>query len=163
MIFSYASSEMDFEDINIKKVINNLFNVYKASFASEKINATIEIKDDVIVYANRKFFEDILENLVSNSVKALQQRKGKVIKCIGYIADESFIILFSDNGYGIKKGDEEKIFDIYYTTTAEQGGAGLGLFIVKTRIEALNGKIELVKSEFYPDGATFKITLPFKK
>jgi signal transduction histidine kinase len=162
-MLGYASSDMNFEDLNIKKVVFDLFNIYKTSFEVEEIKLTLEIKDEVIVYANKKFFEDILENLVSNSVKALQRRKGKIIKCVGYKEDEQFILIFSDNGIGIKKGDEEKIFDIYYTTTAEQGGAGIGLFIVKTRIEALSGKIELIKSEFYPEGTTFKITLPFKK
>ena len=162
-MLSYASSDMDFADLNIKKVIDNLFSVYKTSFSSEHINATYEISDEVILYANKKFFEDILENLISNSVKALQKKKNKIIKCVGYVEDENFIIIFSDNGIGMKKANEEKIFDIYFTTTAEQGGAGLGLFIVKTRVEALNGKIEIIKSEFEPEGASFKITLPFLK
>lgn len=162
-MLSYASSEMDFEDLHIKKVINNLFGMYGAAFQTEKISSKVDIKDDVVVFANKKFFEDILENLLSNSIKALKKNNDKVIKCDGYIDDGNFIIIFSDNGIGIKKGDEEKIFDIYYTTTAEQGGAGLGLFIVKTRVEAMNGRIELIKSEFPPNGASFKITLPFKK
>ena len=111
-----------------------------------------------------KVFSKILfKNLVSNSIKALQDSTEKKIKCSGYTEDDNFILYFSDNGSGIKKGDEEKIFDIYYTTTAEQGGAGLGLFIVKTRIEALRGTIEVVSSEFQSVGATFKITLPFRK
>jgi signal transduction histidine kinase len=162
-MLSYASSEMDFEDLHIKIVISNLFNIYNAAFKTEKITAIVEISDDVIVFANKKFFEDILENLLSNSIKALKTKKNKVIKCNGYIEEDNFVLIFSDNGIGIKKGDEEKIFDIYYTTTAEQGGAGLGLFIVKTRVEAMNGKIQLIKSEFHPNGASFKINLPFKK
>lgn len=161
-MLSYASSDLDFEDINIKRVITHLFSVYSTAFETEKIKVDLEVNEDVILYANKKFFEDILENLISNSIKALQKVKSKRIKCVGYVDDDNFVLLFSDNGIGIKKGDEEKIFDIYYTTTAEQGGAGLGLFIVKTRIEALNGQIEIVKSEFPPDGVSFKITLPFK-
>ncbi|MBK6997582.1 MAG: hypothetical protein IPH31_22825 [Lewinellaceae bacterium] len=43
------------------------------------------------------------------------------------------------------------------------GGAGVGLFIVKTRIESLRGKVEIVENELKPIGTTFKITLPFKK
>lgn len=162
-MLSYASSDMDFEEIDIKKVMNHLFKVYQTAFESEKIDVNYIIKDDVVLFANRKFFEDILENLISNSIKALNKRKSKIIKCEGFIEDENFVLIFSDNGMGLKKGDEEKIFDIYYTTTAEQGGAGIGLFIVKTRIEALNGTIEIIKSEFAPDGVTFKISLPFRK
>ena len=38
---------------------------------------------------------------------------------------------FSDNGCGVKKEDQFRIFDVFYTTTAEYGGAGMGLFIIK--------------------------------
>ena len=62
---------------------------------------------------------------------------------------------------GIPESDKFRIFDIFYTTTAMEGGAGLGLYIVKTRLESLNGKIEVVESEFSPNGITFKITIPF--
>ncbi|RYE58390.1 MAG: HAMP domain-containing histidine kinase, partial [Sphingobacteriales bacterium] len=133
------------------------------TFQEERIHVTVEISDDFIINANKKFFQDIIQNLVSNSVKALADKNDKLIKCTGYIENNSFIFYFSDNGCGIEKGDEEKIFDIYYTTTAKEGGAGLGLFMVKTRIEALNGTIEVIDSEFGSVGATFRISFPFKK
>jgi len=78
------------------------------------------------------------------------------------VEKDRFILYFSDNGCGIAEKDRDKIFDVFFTTTAEQGGAGLGLFIVKSRIEALNGKIELIENELKPTGTTFKIEFPFK-
>ncbi len=163
-MLSYAASNVDFEDFSVKRLIEDLlYNSYKQTFEDEKIKVIVEIKDDFIINANKKFFQDIIQNLVANSIKALANENEKIIKCSGYIEDDFFVFQFSDNGVGITKGDEEKIFEIYYTTTAEQGGAGLGLFIVKTRIEALKGTVEAIESEFSPKGATFKITLPFKK
>jgi signal transduction histidine kinase len=163
-MLSYAGANLDFEDFSVKTLIEELLLVsYNRLFEDEDISVTVEIRDDFTIHANRNFVLDIIQNLVSNSIKALQDVSDKKIKCSGYLESDCFILHFSDNGYGIKKGDEEKIFDIYYTTTAEQGGAGLGLFIVKTRIEALKGTIEVVKAEFRPTGTTFKITLPFKK
>jgi signal transduction histidine kinase len=55
------------------------------------------------------------------------------------------------------------VFNVFFTRTAEQGGAGLGLYIVKTRIEAMKGSVEVVENEFKPTGTTIKITLPFKQ
>lgn len=78
-------------------------------------------------------------------------------------SNNELTILFSDNGIGIKEKDKHRIFDIFYTETAEDGGAGMGLFMVKTRVEAMQGSIEVVDNEFKPTGATFNITLPFKK
>lgn len=163
-MLSYAGSNIDFEDFSVKKLIEDLLVVsYRQTFETENIKALVEIRDDFIINANKKFFQDIFQNLISNSIKALQKEENKIIKCSGYTENDSLILYFSDNGMGINNGDEGKIFDIYYTTTAEEGGAGLGLFIVKTRIEALRGTIEVTPSEFHPKGASFKIILPFKK
>ncbi len=163
-MLSYAASNADFVDFSVKELILNLLTVsYKQTFKDEGITLTIDIKDNFIVNANKKFFEDIIQNLVSNSIKALQKMPNKHIKCTGYIEDKQFVFFFSDNGVGIKRGEEDKVFEIYYTTTAEEGGAGLGLFIVKTRIEALKGTVEIVQPEFNPSGATIKITLPFRE
>ena len=64
------------------------------------------------------------------------------------------------------RSDEEnkqRVFDVFYTTTSEQGGAGLGLFIVKSRLEAIHGSIDIIDNELKPTGTTFRIVLPFKK
>lgn len=163
-MLSYAGSNVDFEDFSFKKLIEELlFISYSQTFQDEKIKTIVEIKDDFIINANKKFFQDIIQNLVSNSIKALQKEKEKIIKCSGFIDGDYFIFIFSDNGVGINPENRDKVFEIYYTTTAEQGGAGLGLFIVKTRVEAVKGSVELIDSEFKPKGASFKIIFPFKK
>ena len=115
------------------------------------------------INANKKFIEDIFQNLIANSIKALDGCNNKIIKCSGYVENGQFICYFSDNGQGVREEDKDDIFDLYFTTTAEQGGAGLGLYIVKIRLEALKGSIKLTDSEFAPLGATFNITLPFNK
>ena len=65
--------------------------------------------------------------------------------------------------YGIKRDNWERIFEMFFTTTADIGGAGLGLYITKTRIEALKGTIEVIESEFSPIGTTMKITFPLNQ
>jgi signal transduction histidine kinase len=159
----YAVSNIPFDDFDVKMLIENLFSEYQARFKNENITSKIEILDNFIVNANKQFFADIFQNLIDNSIKALRGTSNKIIKCSGYIKNDSFILFFSDNGIGIKKKHREKVFELYFTTTAEDGGAGIGLFIVKTRIEALKGTVEAVDNELLPTGATIKITLPFKK
>ena len=160
-MLSYAGSNLALEEFNVRAVIEELLLVtYSRLFEDEDVSVTVDIVDDFTINTNKTFILDIIQNLVSNSIKALQSASEKKIKCSGCLESHSFTLRFSDNGCGIKKGDEEKIFDMYYTTTAEQGGAGLGLFIVKTRIEALKGSIEVVRPEFR-SGTTFEITLPF--
>jgi signal transduction histidine kinase len=162
-MLSYAGSNIPFDDFNVKKLIESLFAEYQLRFANENIKSLIEIRDNFIIHANKQFFADIFQNLIDNSIKALKNGTDKIIKCSGYIENDSFILFFSDNGAGIPDEKRDKVFDLYETTTAEEGGAGLGLFIVRTRIEALKGTVKVVDNEFMPSGATIKITLPFKK
>lgn len=163
-MLSYAGADIEFEDIDFKELITSLFNEYAYRFSQENVISQIDIEKSCLINCNRKFIEDIFENLIDNSLKALKSNKDdRIIKCTSELGDDKIVIIFSDNGYGISDDDKEKIFDIFYTTTASQGGAGLGLYIVKTRVEALKGEIEVVENEFQPHGATFKITFPFKK
>ena len=52
---------------------------------------------------------------------------------------------------------------MYYTTTAEQGGAGIGLYMVKTNLEILDAEIEVINNPKFEHGAAFSLSIPFKK
>ncbi len=163
-MLSYANADKHYEDFNVKDLLNELLNkAYETVFINENIELQIDIKNDFVLNTNKQTFQDVFQNLVSNSIKALRNTKDKKIKCTGYLDSENFTIYFSDNGVGIAKGDEEWIFGLFNTRTADIGGAGLGLYISEMQIKSLNGTIKVVESEFKPTGATFKITLPFTK
>ncbi|MGB0929455.1 MAG: sensor histidine kinase [Chitinophagales bacterium] len=163
-MLSYANTDSSFEDFDIKTLIERLFRyTYQTQLAEENIHVALDLQATIELHYQKKFFEDIIGNLISNSIKILKATENKTIKCSTQIMNDKFVILFSDNGPGVEESIKDKIFDIYISTTQEQGGAGVGLYIVKTRLTALNGTIELVESEFTSHGATFKITLPFKK
>lgn len=162
-MLSFANVDSDsFEEFNVSDLITELLKKqYHDVFKKENISLEVDIKDDFVIETNKDAFQDIFQNLVSNSIKALKNTTDKKIRCTGYLGTNNFTIFFSDNGYGIDMNDKEWIFGLYNTRTAEQGGSGLGLYIVEKQILALGGKIEVVENEFKPSGATFKITLPF--
>ncbi|CAA0180550.1 sensor histidine kinase [Tenacibaculum maritimum] len=163
-MLKYAKSDTELEEINLKDLVADLFNdIYYDRFFEENINTEIAINEKLILNYNRKSIEDIFDNLISNSIKALKGIDDKRIKCSSITTKNDLTILFSDNGIGIKEEDRFRIFDIFFTKTSEDGGAGMGLYMVKTRVEAMQGDIEVVENEFKPNGATLKITLPFKK
>lgn len=162
-MLSYAKDDSTFESFSVKAVLDDLFNdKYALLFDNEKINAQYVIEQDVELVYNRKAFEDIFGNMIDNSVKALRNISNKCIKCSIFLDKDNLIIYFSDNGIGIKEDNKDNIFNVFYTTTADLGGAGLGLYIIKTRLEAINGTIAIDENEFLPTGATFKIVIPLK-
>lgn len=163
-MLSYASSGSDFEPFEVFSLIRNLFNViYKDRFEQKGIKTILEYSQELKITHNRKFFEDIFENLISNSIKALKNIDNPIIKCSGVVEEDKMSIRFSDNGCGIPEEDWESIFEIFKTTTQNEGGAGIGLFTVRKRIEALKGDIRVINPEYPDHGATFLITLPFNK
>ena len=162
-MLSYSKSGLNFEDLNLNELVSGLFKSYETSLKAENIRSVVEIPDNLRINTNRQFFMDILQNMISNSVKALKGVPDKTIKCSGYISENDLILSMSDNGIGIPLEKREWVFGVFNTTTAESGGAGIGLYVVKTRVESLKGKVEVVDSEFGKVGTTIKITLPFKK
>lgn len=161
-MLSYALSNTDQIDINIKELLQSLLSIhYKDILERNNITSIFEMSDTVIVKANERFFLDIFENLVDNSVKALKNQEQKIIKVNARVEDDKIIILFSDNGTGIPTDIQDRVFNIFFTTTAEKGGGGVGLFVARTRIESMKGTIEIAPSEFGDVGVTFRIVLPF--
>lgn len=162
-MLSYSKAGLSFEDLKLNELILGLFRTYETSFKTENIRSIVEIPENLQVHTNRQFILDILQNMISNSIKALKVTSDKTIKCSGYISEDNLVLLMSDNGVGIPIEKRNWVFGVFNTTTAETGGAGIGLYVVKTRVESLKGRVEVVDSEFGNVGTTIKITLPFKK
>ena len=144
--------------------MRDIYSEYNPIFTSNQILVDLVLPDKITLKDTRKqFFRDIFQNLLDNSVKAVRNTDKKIIRCEVVLEKEKLIILVSDTGYGIPIENRQWVFGIYNTTTQEQGGAGVGLYIVKTRVESLKGHIEIIDSEFGDVGTTIKIELPFKK
>ena len=162
-MLSYSQSNINPEPVNMHEVFCNVFATYDDIFRDNKIILQTDFVDKLVLNTNRQFFYDILQNMIDNSVKALKDTQGqKIIKCSYQFEDEYLRILMSDNGCGIPIDERVKVFELYYTTTEKQGGAGVGLYIVKTRVESLKGTVAVVNSEFGKVGTTIEIKIPFK-
>jgi len=163
-MLSYAQVDIEDSEFSVKDVINGVLKgAHAIIFEKEGISVNIDIKENIQLTGKRKFLEDVLSNLISNSRKALAKEHEKQILCESYVDNDKLTIIFSDNGRGVDPLVRDKMFEMFKTTTAEEGGSGLGLFIARSRMKALNGTIELVNSAFAPKGASFKLTLPLKK
>ena len=162
-MLSYSQSNISFQEIDFRKLIIDIFRTYRTKFEFEHIETECEIKESLVLSSNRQFFFDILQNLIDNSIKAMKNSQKKIIKCTAYTDDDRLIIKMSDTGAGIPDEKKEWVFGLYNTTTEKDGGAGIGLYVVKTRVESLKGTIKIVDSEFGSIGTTFQITLPFKR
>lgn len=162
-MLKYARTDLPSEDFKVVELLNRVFDLHSDILSDKKIDYTIIIEKDISLFGNKVFFQDIITNLISNSIKALEGNFVKKIQCTVKVDLKEMIILFSDNGIGIPQKNREKVFDIYFTTTQEQGGAGMGLYIVQTNLDTYGGVAEVINSEFGQEGTTIQLTIPFKK
>lgn len=162
-MLSYAEDDSSFEYFGIQEAISEIFeDSYGYLFEEENIDTEYIVEDRFELLYNKKAFQDMFGNLIDNSVKALRNIDNKKIRCSAFRENNNLVILFSDNGSGVPEEIRERVFDVFYTTTADLGGAGLGLYIVRTRLDSIKGTISLEPNEFQPTGATFKIVIPLK-
>lgn len=162
-MLSYSQSNLTPEEVDLKTTFEEILKDYDNVFLREGISLQTYFPEKLVLNANKQFFRDILQNLIDNSVKAMTMSEQKVIRCSYEIQNEMLEIFVSDTGIGIPPENREQVFALYYTTTELQGGAGVGLYIVKTRVQSLGGSVAVIDSEFGEIGTTVKITIPFKK
>ncbi|HVD98603.1 MAG TPA: HAMP domain-containing sensor histidine kinase [Cytophagaceae bacterium] len=104
----------------------------------------------------------IFYNLISNSIKYAMPGTNPVIHIIARITEGKLVLTFRDNGVGFdtqKYG--HKIFRLYSRFHEHVEGKGMGLFLVKSHVEMLEGKIELESTPWA--GATFTVILPLQQ
>lgn len=114
------------------------------------------------LYYSRKALHSILLNLLTNAVKYRQSAKPPVIQVTTDEDGEFVILSVKDNGLGIdmeKYGN--KIFGLYQRFHENKDGKGLGLYIIKNQVEALEGKIAV--ESIVNQGTMFHVFLKKKK
>lgn len=127
----------------------------KKRLAFETVNEA-----DEVVMGDRNLILRIGSNLLSNALKFTQ--KGSVRLITGY-SDGNFMLAVDDTGTGIDKGKQDRIFKPFERlgNAATQDGFGLGLAIVRSLAELMDGSITV---ESVPGkGSRFTVTLPLEK
>ncbi len=117
------------------------------------------VDQDSFIKSDPQRIKVVLHNLISNSVKYADFSKTDSYIHIDFHQNgQGKTITITDNGMGIEKERQARIFEMYYRATDRSHGSGLGLFIVKEIILKLGGTIE-VKS-IYGTGSSFVIQIP---
>ena len=153
---------LNFEEFDIIEVIENVFDLLEMKAAKRKITLMfdMEYKNPIFVKADKERIQQVLTNLIVNSIK-YGQDKGTTEVSVENLIKNKVIVRITDNGEGITKSNLPRLFERFYRVdksgSRKEGGSGLGLSIVKHIIEAHQEKI-YVESEFGV-GSEFSFTL----
>tara|TARA_R110002124_G_scaffold120895_6_gene279018 strand:- start:79030 stop:80073 length:1044 start_codon:yes stop_codon:yes gene_type:complete len=154
--------DLNKESFDIVGLVQNVFDLIEMKAAKKNISLIFDIHylDPIMVYADKERIQQVLTNLVVNSVKYGKQ-DGTTEISIEHLIKNKVIVRVRDNGEGIEKSHLPRIFERFYRVdksgSRKEGGSGLGLSIVKHIIEAHNEKI-YVESQI-SIGSEFSFTL----
>jgi two-component system nitrogen regulation sensor histidine kinase NtrY len=143
--------------INVKQFLASIELLMKPSIENANVALKIlPIPANAKINADSKLIEQVLINLINNSIHALKGRDVPVIKIGCIVEPEKTVIVITDNGMGIEEKIMNQIFIPFYTT--KKHGSGIGLSLSKNILKKHGGNL-LVNSEV---GKYTTFTLVFK-
>ncbi len=125
------------EKTELSKWIQNSFQIMVPLFKKEQIEVVNTISSNRSLNIDSQQMEQVLINLLTNCIYALTDTVAKQIVISTEVKEKRTFIMISDNGKGIEKEIESKIFLPFFTTRKE--GAGIGLTLSKSIVEAHGG------------------------
>ncbi len=136
-----GSLSLNIADLDLPRLASEIAERFQTQ--SEAHRFTVEFPDDFpVVPGDEERMTQVLTNLISNSVK--YAKDGGEIRISGRITGKEAIVCVQDEGPGIAPDDRVRVFDRFYRAAEQAGstqGAGLGLFLAKSVVEAHRGRI----------------------
>jgi signal transduction histidine kinase len=152
--------EMDIQKLNVKELMNSVIADLNPYATRHEFTISEDIPENIIVEGDKVRLRQVFQNLIDNAVK--YSRHPGTLAISAQVDKETVEIAFKDNGIGIPKNEQSKLFERFYrasnTAKTASSGSGLGLYIVKSIAQQLGGDIRFESEE--EKGTTFFVKLP---
>lgn len=151
------SGRMEFrlEDVDLAELARTVADQLGPELSRAHSTLSLQLDTQVHGHWDRFRLEEVLVNLLSNAMK---YGGGKPIELEVHRLDGHALLRVTDHGVGIPTEMQERIFLPYERASAQFGGVGLGLYIVKTIVQGLGGSIRVDSRQ--GDVTTFTVDLP---
>lgn len=147
-IISEINNPSDFSRIALAPLVEDLKSKFDDKIYEHGIKFSIKCPDELIFYSYPVLMKAILFNLIENAIFYSVLRKNDIPEVQFQVSanDDNLVLSIYDNGIGVNENISQKLFDMFYKGNELSKGNGLGLYIVKKSVEALDGSIN-VESE----------------
>lgn len=154
--------EVHEDEIDLCEMVDQALRMFRDNATKAGVRLSFDVPEDpILLWADERLLRQVLINVVSNAVKFTQQG-GEVNVCVKDLGALGCCIAVEDNGIGIEQDALDKIVEPFVQVESalsrENGGAGLGLPLVKKIAEIHDGDLEF-KSELGV-GTTVTVVLP---
>ncbi len=161
--YKMAQNSSSEAPVDFKSCLEDLLMEFKYHPDASNIRFETEVDDNIALHVRAVLMKSIMKNLVSNAIKYQKpDNPDKFVKIRVTKSSEHVTIQVEDNGIGVDSKQHDKIFEMFHrSTSSNNSGAGLGLYIVKEAVDILGGTIRL---ESEPGkGSVFTIKIPVRK
>lgn len=146
--------EVKSEEINVREFFRNVLKAFEGQIILSQAEIDGDFDEAPIIYFPPKYFSSMLHNLISNALKYKAPDRRPIISLKTMRSRDSIILSVTDNGLGIDtEKHKDDLFKIRKVFHYHPDAKGFGLFITKTQVETMGGKI-WVESE-PGSGSTF--------
>src|SRR2546428_1857250 len=153
--------KFDHNDVDVTEMMTFMEKNLQSAMEPKHIEFVNSTKENLTLKGDRSRLEQILNNIILNAVDFVPNEKGR-IEMIAESKDSKILFTVKDNGIGIPKKKQDRLFTQFYqldtSATRKHGGSGLGLSICKGIVAAMGGEIWLDSDA--GNGATFYFTIP---
>jgi signal transduction histidine kinase/ligand-binding sensor domain-containing protein/CheY-like chemotaxis protein len=151
---------MRFAVQNIRHIMEAITERFGPMFQHNGVDFSVVYPDETFTaIVDSEAITKVISNLLTNAAK---YTKDKVeLSCRVDDDGEHFVLSVSDNGMGIKKEDQQRIFQPFVQASDNKPGTGIGLSIVKNIVDLHKGQLSVVSE--VGQGSTFSISLPVKQ
>ena len=162
--FDSGRSELNLAPFSFAEAIETMVNANRLEAQRHGHTITTELEPGLPqIMGDRERLTQVMMNVVSNSIKYTPDG-GAIRVSAGRMKDKKVWLEVSDNGIGIPKADQHRIFERFYRVdkarSRESGGTGLGLSIAKEIIDQHQGSIFIVDKP--QPGLTIRVELPME-
>ena len=156
--FSKIGSKPQMQKTIVFEELKKVTNYFERRLPQTGKSVALGIEGDKEVCAemNPELFEWVIENLIKNSLDAIEEKTGKINISVSE-AKKNIVIEINDSGKGIDIKRRKDVFRPGYST--KRRGWGLGLSLAKRIVEGYHGGKIYVKSSVHGEGTTFTILL----
>lgn len=134
--------KLNLTKFKIAHTVEKIQKFYQERFRSEQIEFEYHIDPDLDLFADESLIEQMLINLIKNSLEALVDRPNPKIKITAKKSHEGILMInIEDNGHGIPESELDKIFIPFYST--KENGSGIGLSLSRQIMYLHKGSISV--------------------
>lgn len=147
------------ESVDFQQLVNDIKVSISSTIAAEQVAITCNFEEVQTLFTIRSYLYSIFYNLLLNSIKYRKNGIAPQINVSSHMVYNKVILKFSDNGKGINMAkNKAHIFGLYKRFDTSVEGKGMGLYMIKSQVEALGGTVSVISE--LESGTQFTIILP---